>query len=112
MFSPPRGPSPVCPGYSRILRRDLGGSFFIFDHERLAKSGSDWGYNPPDPLARRIHQVLANWTLQPDSALIGAEYGAAVDGKKVVLFANHLSYSDANVLEVMLYRSKLALVTS
>jgi 1-acyl-sn-glycerol-3-phosphate acyltransferase len=77
--------------------------------ERLAKSGSAWGYNPPDPLARRIHQVLANWTLQPDSTLIGAEYGAAVDGKKVVLFANHLSYSDANVLEVMLYRSKLAL---
>ena len=77
--------------------------------ERLAKSGSDWGYNPPDPLARRIHQVLADWTLKPDSALLGAEYGTSVAGKPVVIFANHLSYSDANVLEVMLHRSKLEL---
>jgi 1-acyl-sn-glycerol-3-phosphate acyltransferase len=77
--------------------------------ERLAKSGSNWGYNPPDPLARRIHHVLANWTLKPDSTLVGAEHGAAVAGKQVVLFANHLSYSDANVLEVMLSRWRLAL---
>lgn len=77
--------------------------------ERLAKSGSDWGYNPPDPVARRIHHVLAEWTLKPDSALIGLEHGASVAGKPVVIFANHLSYSDANVLEVMLHRSKLEL---
>jgi 1-acyl-sn-glycerol-3-phosphate acyltransferase len=75
--------------------------------ERLAKSGTNWGYNPPDPLARRIHQVLANWILKPDSALVGGEHGTAVAGKPVVLFANHLSYSDANVLEVMLHRSRL-----
>jgi 1-acyl-sn-glycerol-3-phosphate acyltransferase len=77
--------------------------------QRLAKSGSDWGYNPPDPLARRIHQVLANWTLKPDSTLVGVEHGAAVAGKPVVLVANHLSYSDANVIEVMLYRGRLEL---
>lgn len=77
--------------------------------ERLAKSGSHWGYNPPDPIARRIHHVLADWTLKPDSVLIGAEHGASVAGKPVVIFANHLSYSDANVLEVMLHRSKLEL---
>ena len=77
--------------------------------ERLAKSGTNWGYNAPDPLARRIHQVLANWILKPDSALVGGEHGTAVAGKPVVLFANHLSYSDANVLEVMLHRSRLEL---
>ena len=77
--------------------------------ERLAKSGSDWGYNPPDPLARRIHHVLAGWTLKPESLMQGAEHGASVAGKPVVIFANHLSYSDANVLEVMLHRSKLEL---
>lgn len=77
--------------------------------ERLAKSGSDWGYNPPDPLARRIHHVLADWTLKPDSALVGLEHGVTVAGKQVVLFANHLSYSDANVLEVMLHRNRLEL---
>jgi 1-acyl-sn-glycerol-3-phosphate acyltransferase len=77
--------------------------------ERLAKSGTDWGYNPPDPLARRIHHVLANWTLKPESALVGLEHGVTVAGKPVVLVANHLSYSDANVLEVMLYRNRLEL---
>jgi 1-acyl-sn-glycerol-3-phosphate acyltransferase len=77
--------------------------------DRLSKSGSDWGYNPPDPVARRIHHVLADWTLKPDSTLIGAEHGRSVAGKPVVIFANHLSYSDANVLEVMLHRSQLEL---
>jgi 1-acyl-sn-glycerol-3-phosphate acyltransferase len=86
-----------------------GGDALVQLGERLAKSGTDWGYNPPDPLARRIHQVLANWTLKPGSTLIGAEHGAAVEGKPVVLVANHLSYSDANVLEVMLHRSRLQL---
>src|SRR5688572_16665348 len=77
--------------------------------ERLAKSGSDWGFNPRDPLARRIHHVLAEQILQPDSTLVGIEHAHAVQGRPVVMFANHLSYSDANVLEVLLTRSRLEL---
>lgn len=77
--------------------------------ERLAKAGSHWGYNPRDPLARRIHYVLAERILQPDSALIGIEHARQVAGQPVVIFANHLSYSDANVLEVLLTRSGLEL---
>lgn len=69
---------------------------------RLAAAGSDWTYFPPDPLARRLHQMLATQFLKPDSTFRGAEHLHAVAGKPVVILANHLSYSDANVLEVML----------
>src|SRR5262245_36553021 len=70
---------------------------------RLATAGSDWNYNPPDPLARRIHHLLADRLLEPESALVGGEYADAVEGRPVVIFANHLSYSDANLLEVLFH---------
>ena len=73
--------------------------------ERLANDGADWDFYPADPLARRIHHVLADRLLEPDSALFGVEHLAAVAGKPVVIFANHLSYSDANLLEVLLHRA-------
>jgi 1-acyl-sn-glycerol-3-phosphate acyltransferase len=71
----------------------------------LASAGADWDYYPRDPLARRIHQVLADRILLPESNLAGAEHLAALRGSPVVIFANHLSYADANLLEVMFHRS-------
>jgi len=71
---------------------------------RLASAGADWDYNPPNPLARRLHQLLAERFLKPDSTFRGAEHLAALAGKPFVMLANHLSYSDANVLEVMMQR--------
>ena len=73
--------------------------------ERLARDGGDWDYYPPDPLARRIHHVLAERILKPGSALVGLEHLEAHAGKPIVMFANHLSYSDANLLEVLLHRA-------
>jgi 1-acyl-sn-glycerol-3-phosphate acyltransferase len=75
---------------------------------RLSQTGGDWTYYPRDPIARRIHQRLADRILLPGSALVGAEHVAAVSGKPVVIVANHLSYSDANLLEVLLYRASEA----
>ncbi len=72
---------------------------------RLAETGDGWDYYPPDPLARRIHHLLADRLLQPGSSLTGVEHVAAVDGKPVTVFANHLSYADANLLEILLHRS-------
>jgi 1-acyl-sn-glycerol-3-phosphate acyltransferase len=72
---------------------------------RLAESGTDWGYFPPDPLARRIHHVIAEYMLGEGSALYGAEHAEAVAGEPVIIFANHLSYSDANLLEILLQRA-------
>jgi len=71
----------------------------------LSSAGADWGYYPRDPLARRIHQVLADRILLPDSVLHGAEQLAALTEGPVVIVANHLSYADANLVEVMFHRA-------
>ena len=76
--------------------------------ERLAHAGRDWSYYPPDPLARRIHEVLADRLLTEDSTVHGIEHAMAVGRGPVVIVANHLSYSDANLLEVLLRRAGAA----
>ena len=67
-------------------------------------SDDGWAYYPPDALARRIHHVLAHRVVTDDSELIGSDGLAAVAGAPVVIVSNHLSYSDANVIDVMLHR--------
>jgi 1-acyl-sn-glycerol-3-phosphate acyltransferase len=71
----------------------------------LAAGAADWTFYPADPLARRIHHLLADHLLGRGSGLDGVEHLGAIDGKPVVIVANHLSYSDANVLEVLLHRA-------
>ena len=73
--------------------------------ERLARSGRDWNYYPGDPLARRIHHVLAPRVLRHEPVVTGLDQLGAIDGKPVVLVANHLSYSDANLVEVLLQKT-------
>ena len=84
---------------------DAGPSALARMNERLDDAGADWSYCPRDPLARRIHHVLADKLLEPNSALLGLEHVTALSGRPVVIFANHLSYSDANLLEILLQRS-------
>jgi 1-acyl-sn-glycerol-3-phosphate acyltransferase len=72
---------------------------------RLEQSGSEWTYCPKDPLARRLHHVLADRVLREAPALLGGEHLEAVAGKPMVIVANHLSYSDANAIEVILHLS-------
>ena len=73
--------------------------------QSLATAGADWTFNPSDPLARRIHHLLADRLLGSGSGLDGLEHLDAIAGRPVVILANHLSYSDANVLEVLLHRA-------
>ena len=68
---------------------------------RLLRAGADWAYYPHDPLARRIHHALAPRVLQPEPVVTGAHHLDPVRDKRLVIFANHLSYSDANVVEVI-----------
>ncbi len=70
----------------------------------LAVAGNEWDYYPRDPLARRIHHVLADTLVGADSVLLGAEHLPLVANRPVIILSNHLSYSDANLLEVLLHR--------
>lgn len=83
---------------------DAGPAALVELKARLA-ADDGWTYYPPDPLARRIHHVLAARLLQSDSQLIGIEHAHGVADRPVVILANHLSYADANLLEILLQRS-------
>ena len=72
---------------------------------RLAEAGSDWRYYPSDPLARRIHHVLASQVLQHEPIVTGVEHLEAVADEPLLIYANHLSYSDANAVDVLLQRA-------
>ena len=59
---------------SACLSRELdsaGPRALIRLSRALSTAGADWSYYPRDPLARRIHQVLADRILLPDSSLQG-----------------------------------------
>jgi 1-acyl-sn-glycerol-3-phosphate acyltransferase len=64
-----------------------------------------WDYYPPDPLAQRIHHRLADRFLGHESELREALQLAEINAAPVVVVSNHLSYADANVIEVLLRRA-------
>jgi 1-acyl-sn-glycerol-3-phosphate acyltransferase len=85
---------------------DVAGSAALASlNASLEATGADWAYYPRDPLARRLHHVLADALLDGGSRVEGLEHVRAVAGRPVVVFANHLSYSDANLIEVLLHRA-------
>jgi 1-acyl-sn-glycerol-3-phosphate acyltransferase len=71
---------------------------------RLAESSDAWAYYPRDPLAQLVHHQLAGLVLV-NPVVSGVAHLAAIHGEGVVMVANHLSYSDANVIEVLLQQS-------
>jgi 1-acyl-sn-glycerol-3-phosphate acyltransferase len=74
-------------------------------NERLAGAGADWSYYARDPLAQRLHHILAEQLLEREPEVSGLEHVAAVAARPVIALANHLSYSDANILEILLHRN-------
>jgi 1-acyl-sn-glycerol-3-phosphate acyltransferase len=71
---------------------------------RLA-ADDGWTYYPPDPLARRIHHLLADRFLERGSTVEGLPHLDALAEGPLTIFANHLSYADANVVDVLLERA-------
>jgi 1-acyl-sn-glycerol-3-phosphate acyltransferase len=69
----------------------------------LAETG--WDFSPADPLAKRVHRVLADRLLEPGSTLVGIDHVHAIGPRPVVIVSNHLSYADANLIEILLQRS-------
>ena len=97
--------APAPPQIRAVLERaidDAGPDAIEGLGRRLRDAGRDWSYNPGDPLARRIHHALAPHVLQHRPEIAGAEHLDAVAGQPVVMFANHLSYVDANAVDVLL----------
>ena len=72
---------------------------------RLAQPSDAWAYYPRDPLAQLVHQRLAGVVLKEAPRVDGIAHLDAVRGRPFVIVANHLSYSDANVIEVLLQQA-------
>jgi 1-acyl-sn-glycerol-3-phosphate acyltransferase len=79
--------------------------------ERLT-SDRGWSYYPPDPLAASIHYQLADHFLQEGSEVSGCEHLAVFGSEPATIVSNHLSYADANVIQVLLQRSGHAAVAN
>ena len=84
---------------------DAAGSGALVDLTARLAADEGWAYYPRDPLAQRIHHLLADRFLEAGSTLHGVEHLAGVDGAPLAIFSNHLSYADANVLEVLFQRA-------
>lgn len=83
---------------------DAAGADAVVSLQAALSADRGWAYYPPDPLARRIHHLLADRFLEPESTVTGLDRLGMLDGAPVAMFANHLSYADANVVEVLLQR--------
>lgn len=73
--------------------------------ERIRTTGREWGYHPPDAFARRVHYAMADVVLTPDSCLEGGDVLDTAGSGSLVFLPNHLSYSDANLFEILLHRA-------
>ncbi|HKU44767.1 MAG TPA: lysophospholipid acyltransferase family protein [Polyangiales bacterium] len=74
----------------------------------LARMSGDecaFGYHPPAALAQRIQRQVAGAMLTADSRVENADELRRVAESSVILLPNHLSYADANVLEMLLHRA-------
>ncbi len=89
---------------------DAAGSGALLGLQARLAAEDGWTYYPPDPLARRLHDLLADRFLEAGSQVRGVEHLAAAQGGPLTLFANHLSYADANVVDVLLRRAGAAAV--
>ncbi len=81
---------------------DAGPDALALLSRRLSTTGADWGYYGRDPLVRRIHHTLAAAVFDQPPLVSGVDGLSAIGDDPVVLVSNHLSYSDANVIELLL----------
>jgi 1-acyl-sn-glycerol-3-phosphate acyltransferase len=72
---------------------------------RLGHPADRWGYYERDLLAQRVHHDLAPVVLSEPPRVKGAAHLDALRGHPAIIVANHLSYSDANVIEYLLHQN-------
>jgi 1-acyl-sn-glycerol-3-phosphate acyltransferase len=83
---------------------DRFGADALRDLETRLLEDHGWDYYAPDPLARHLHQYLAARLLSRGTEAIGLEHLDDLPVGPLVLMSNHLSYADANAVEVLLHR--------
>jgi 1-acyl-sn-glycerol-3-phosphate acyltransferase len=83
---------------------DAAGPHALLELQARLTTDAGWDYYEPDPLVRRIHRLLGRRFLRAESRVMGGEFVAMVAQQPVAIFSNHLSYADANVIEVLLER--------
>lgn len=69
---------------------------------RLQTTGGDWGYHPPDPVARAVSRLGHSLVAAEGSSLDEAGGLASARRAPVVLVGNHLSFIDANSVDFLL----------
>jgi len=70
--------------------------------DALESAGRDWGYEPASAFARGLSRVVLRHMFEPGSGLeVGANL-STTPHRPVLLLGNHLSFVDANVLELLL----------
>jgi 1-acyl-sn-glycerol-3-phosphate acyltransferase len=72
--------------------------------ERLQTTGGDWGYHPPDPVARAVSRFGHSLVAAEGSSLEDAGGLAVARRTPVVFVGNHLSFIDANTVDFLLAR--------
>jgi 1-acyl-sn-glycerol-3-phosphate acyltransferase len=72
--------------------------------ERVSREHYDFCYHPPIELVRKIHHAMADVLIGSESRVEGGEHLRAA-GENLLLLPNHLSFADANLIEVLLHRA-------
>ena len=84
---------------------DAAGSGALVALQASLTADDGWAFYRRDPLAQRIHHLLADRFLERGSAVEGLHHLDAAGAGPIAIVANHLSYADANVIEVLLQRA-------
>jgi 1-acyl-sn-glycerol-3-phosphate acyltransferase len=84
---------------------DAAGPSAVLELKSRLETDNGWNYYPRDRLAQAIHHRLAYLFLDQGSILRGANHLTRLIGAPIVCVANHLSYADANVIEIVLHRA-------
>ena len=90
---------------------EAGPTALVALKERLT-TDRGWTYYPPDALAASVHYQLADHFLESGSQVSGCEHLVLLGGEPVTLVCNHLSYADANVIQVLLHRKRFPAVAN
>jgi 1-acyl-sn-glycerol-3-phosphate acyltransferase len=72
---------------------------------RLQTTGADWGYYPPDPVARAVSRLGHSLVAAEGSSLLDEGGLSSARRAPVVLIGNHLSFIDANSVDFLLQRA-------